>query len=217
MKHLPLRAAAFALLTALVGAASAQTVALSGMLGNRALLIVDGGSPRSVAPGDTHQGVKVVSTAGDQAVVEIGGKRHTLRVGDAPASVGGGGPRAGGGRIVLTASGGGHFMAQGAINGNAVQFMVDTGATSVSMSAADAERMRLDYRSGQPVRMSTANGTTMGWRLKLSSVRIGDVEVFDVDAIVTPQAMPFVLLGNSYLSRFQMQRDNEQMTLTRRF
>jgi aspartyl protease family protein len=188
------------------------------MLGSRALLIVDSNAPKSVAPGETFQGVKVVSTSGDQAVVEIGGKRVTLRVGDAPASVGGkGGSGGGSGKIVLTAGSGGHFMAQGAINGNTTQFMVDTGATAVSMSVADAERMRVNYKAGQPVRMNTANGTTQGWVVKLNSVRISDVEIHEVDAVVTPQNMPFVLLGNSFLTRFQMQRDNDQMTLTRRY
>ncbi len=198
-------------------AAAAQTVGLSGMLGNRALLIVDGGAPKSVSPGDTFQGVKVVSTSGDQAVIEIGGKRHTLRVGDSPFSVGKGAATGGGGKIVLTAGSGGHFMTQGAINGNAIQFMVDTGATVVALSQGDAERMRLDYKAGRPVRMSTANGVTQGWHIKLNSVRIGEVEIYEVDAVVTPQAMPFVLLGNSFLTRFQMQRDNDQMTLTRRY
>jgi aspartyl protease family protein len=65
--------------------------------------------------------------------------------------------------------------------------------------------------------MSTANGITMGFRVKLSSVRVGDVEVYDVDAVVTPQAMPYMLLGNSFLTRFQMIRENDQMTLTKRF
>jgi len=199
-------------------AASAQSVGLSGMLGSRALLIVDGSAPRSVAPGETFQGVKVISTSGDQAVVEIGGKRATLRVGDAPASVGkGGGAGSGGSKIVLPAASGGHFMAQGSINGSATNFMVDTGATTVAMSVDYAERMRVDYKSGQAVRMNTANGVAQGWRVKLNSVRIGDVEIFDVDAVVTQQSMPFVLLGNSYLSRFQMQRDNDQMVLTRRY
>ena len=77
------------------------------MLGSKALLIVDGTAPRSVAPGDTHLGVKVVSTSGEQAVVEISGKRHTLRVGDAPASVGAHATDAArGSRIVLTAGSG---------------------------------------------------------------------------------------------------------------
>ncbi len=198
-------------------AASAQTVALQGMLGSNALLIVNGGAPKAVAAGSVYQGVKVVSTSGDQAVVEIAGQRHTLRVGEAPASVGSGRASPGGSRIVLTAGSGGHFMTQGAINGQAANFMVDTGATMVSMSAADADRLGLNYKAGQPGYSSTANGVAPVWRIKLTSVRVGDVEVFNVDALVTPQPMPFMLLGNSFLSRFQMKRENDQMVLERRY
>ncbi|ROZ63153.1 TIGR02281 family clan AA aspartic protease [Ramlibacter sp. WS9] len=187
------------------------------MLGNRALLIVNGSAPKSVAPGETHQGVKVVSTAGDQAVVEIEGKRHTLRIGDAPASVGGNGGTVRSSRIVLPVGSGGHFMAQGAINGRAVNFMVDTGATAVSMGVSDAERLGLDYKTGERGMVSTANGNAPAWRIRLASVRVGDVEVFDVEAIVAPQPMPFLLLGNSFLNRFQMKRDADQMVLERRY
>ncbi len=199
------------------GTAQAQSVALQGMLGNRALLIIDGAAPRSVAPGETLQGVKVVTTLGDQAIVEIEGKKRTLRVGDAPASVGGGSSGARGKRIVLTAGTGGHFLTQGAINGKAVQFMVDTGATGVALSVSDAERIGLQYKNGQPVRISTANGVTQGWLLRLDSIRIGDVEVYGVEAAVSPGSMPYVLLGNSYLTRFQMRRDNDQLVLERRY
>jgi aspartyl protease family protein len=210
-------AAGFAALLACMGAA-AQSVALQGMLGTKALLIVDGAPPKTVAPGETFKGVKVLSTAGDQAVVEINGKSQTLRVGEAPASVGGtGGGPSHGTRIVLPAASGGHFMSQGAINGQAVNFMVDTGATSVAMGAADADRIGLKYKSGQPGYTSTANGTVAVWRVKLASVRVGDVEIYDVDAVVVPTTMPFVLLGNSFLGRFQMKRDNDQMVLERRY
>jgi aspartyl protease family protein len=205
------------LLALATGSAFAQTVALQGMLGGKALLIVDGAPPRSVAPGETHKGVKVVSTFGDNAVLEIGGRRHTLRVGDAPASVGAAGPAARGNKIVLTAGTNGHFLAAGAINGRAVQFMVDTGASAVAMGASEAERAGINYKAGQPVRMSTANGVAQGWLVKLASVRVGDVEIFEVDAVVAPQPMPYVLLGNSFLTRFQMRRDNDQMVLERRF
>lgn len=205
---------------ALLGCTSAfaQSVSLQGMLGNRALLIVDGSPPKTVAPGDTFKGVKVVSTSGDRALVEIGGKRHTLRVGEAPASVGGsGGGAPAGHRIVLTAGSGGHFLTEGSINGRAAYFMVDTGATSIGMGAADAERLGIDYKSGQPVRMGTANGVALGWRVKLASVRIREVEVRDVDATVAPQPMPYILLGNSFLNRFQMKRENDLMVLERRY
>jgi aspartyl protease family protein len=200
------------------GAAAAQSVALQGMMGRKALLIIDGAPPRMVAPGETHKGVKVLSTLGDQAVVEIDGKRQTLRVGDAPASVGARTAAGGaGGKIVLPVDRGGHFIAQGTINGRAVQFMVDTGATAVAMGAADAQRLGLDYKKGRVIAMGTANGTVPGYVLKLSSVRVGDVEVYDVDAIVTAASMPYVLLGNSFLNRFQMRRDSEQMVLEKRY
>jgi aspartyl protease family protein len=199
-------------------AAAAQSVALQGMLGSKALLIVDGSPPRSVGVGESHKGVTVLSTLGDQAVVEIGGKRHTLRVGDAPASVGGGGagPTAGN-KIVIPAGSGGHFVTQGSINGHAVQFVVDTGATSVAMSMAEAQRLGIDYRKGERGLVSTANGTTPMYKVKLASVRIGDVEIREVDASVLPAAMPVILLGNSFLTRFQMKRENDMLVLERRY
>jgi aspartyl protease family protein len=195
----------------------AQSVALQGMLGSKALLIVDGAAPKSVAPGETHKGVKVLSTLGDQAVIEINGKRHTLRVGDAPASVGGAMTASRGSKIVLTAGTGGHFLTPGAINGRPTQFLVDTGATSVSMSVQEAERLGIDYKKGQLGRSSTANGTVTTYLVKLASVRIGDVEIYDVDGNVVPAGMPYILLGNSFLTRFQMTRQNDQLVLERRF
>lgn len=196
----------------------AQSVALSGMLGGKALVIVDGSAPKSVAVGESYRGVKIISTEGDQATMEIAGKRHMMRVGEAPASVGGtSNVTPGSSRVVMSAGSGGHFFTQGQINGRAVQLMVDTGATMVSLSVADAERVGLNYKAGQAVEMSTANGVIPGWRLKLASVRIGDVVVYDVDAIVSSGAMPYVLLGNSFLTRFQMTRTNDQMVLEKRY
>ena len=198
--------------------AQSQSVTLTGMVGSKALLIVDGSEPKIVAAGESYKGVKIVSTAGDTAVIEISGKRYNTRIGDSPASVGGGGGGSGSGsKIVMSMGSGGHFMAQGSINGKATQFMVDTGATAVSLGAAQAKQMGLDYTAGKPVRMNTANGQTMGYLMTLNSVRVGDVEVFNVEAIVAQQSMPFVLLGNSFLTRFSMRRDSDQMVLERRY
>ena len=215
MTHIVKTAALLAVLLA-GSAAQAQSVALAGMLGNKALLVVNGTAPKTVAAGETHEGVKVISTSGDQAVVEQNGKRNTLRLGEAPVNMGASKSGGKGNRIVLVAGAGGHFLTAGQINGKAVQFMVDTGATSVAMGAQDAERTGINFKVGQPVIMSTANGSVQGYRIKLDSVRVGDVEVFGVDAVVTPQPMPYMLLGNSFLTRFQMLRENDQMTLTKR-
>ena len=205
------------LLAAVGGFAQAQSVMLTGTIGSRAILIVDGSAPKTVAVGETFQGVKLLSLAAEQATVEAGGKRVALRM-DQPVSIGGNGGGGGGGtRIVLPVSSGGHFMTQGAINGRSVNFMLDTGATTVALSAADAQRIGLDFSKGQPVRVNTANGVAQGWRVRLNSVRVGDVEVYDVEAIVSQQPMPYVLLGNSFISRFSMRRDADQMVLEKRF
>jgi aspartyl protease family protein len=195
----------------------AQTVGLAGMLGTKALLIVDGAAPKSVAPGEAYKGVKVISTQGDVALLEIGGKQHSVRVGDAPAQVGSVDTGSGASRVVLTAGMGGHFVTIGQINGHSVQCVVDTGATAVSLSAEQAQRMGLNFQQGQPIQMSTANGLVAAWRIKLASVRIGDVTVYDVDSVVSAGSMPYVLLGNSFLSRFQMTRNNDQMVLEKRY
>jgi aspartyl protease family protein len=111
---------------------------------------------------------------------------------------------------------GGHFTSAGTINGRAVQFMVDTGATLVALSQGEAERIGLDYRSAPRALTQTANGAVPVHRVSLSAVRVGEVEVANVDAIVMPAQMPYVLLGNSFLSRFQMRRDNDVLRLERR-
>jgi aspartyl protease family protein len=202
------------LCAAVVAGAQAQTVALSGMMGGKALLLVDGRAPKSVAPGETYLGVKLLSAANDEAVVEIAGKRATLRMGESPVSVKGKGA---GNKIVLMADSQGHFMGPGKINGQAMQFMVDTGATAVALGVNDAERMGIPYKNGEQIRMGTANGNVVGWRIRLGSVRIGDVELPGVEAVVTPSSMPYVLLGNSFLAQFQMTRINDQMVLERRY
>ena len=209
---------AFLLVALSAAAVHAQSVALSGVAGPKALLIIDGAAPRFLSTGQSHQGVTLLSTQGESATVSVGGQRETLRVGEAPVSVGTGAASAAAGatRIVLTADGRGHFLPTGQINGQTVQFMVDTGASQVVMSESDANRINLKYAQGPPVRVSTANGTVTGHRVVVSSVRVGEVRVFEVAAIVLPQAMPYVMLGNSFLTRFQMQRTNDQLTLEKR-
>ena len=211
-----LLAAALAAGALFAAAAPAQTVSMSGALGDNKALLMINGAPRTVAVGSTVQGVKLISMSGGEAVVEVGGERQQLRLGGVQVSLGAAPVEGGGSRIVLPAGPGGHFFTQGSINGKAVVFVVDTGATSVTISQSEADAIGLKYRDGQRVMMNTANGTASAYRLTLNSVRIGDVQVFNVDAIVAPASMSQVLLGNSFLTRFQMKRDNDTMTLDKK-
>lgn len=210
---------ALAILLALISPVRvlAQTATLSGILGDKALLIVNGLPPKIVAPGETYHNVKVISTRSDMAVLEIRGVQHTLRVGESPVSVGSGAAGTSGTRLVVHATGDGLYVAHGQINGHAAQFLVDTGATYITLGASDAERFGIKYKSGQIIPLATANGMSYAWRLRLANVKVGDVTLYDVDASVVPTAMPGVLLGNSFLSRFQMTQANGQMILDKRF
>jgi aspartyl protease family protein len=213
-----LHALSLALLATSGAVGYAQSVGLVGMMGGKALIVVDGSAPKGVAAGESFRGVKLISAQGDLALLEIAGKQHTMRVGDAPVSVGSGGAGTdGGNKITLSAGSNGHFMTQGQINGKAVQLVVDTGASVVSLSVSEAQRIGLNYQNAQMVQMSTANGVIPAWRMKLASVRVGDVVVYDLDAVVSSGSMPYVLLGNSFLSRFQMTRTNDQMVLDKRY
>jgi aspartyl protease family protein len=202
------------LLAASSCAALAQSVSFNGSMGDKALLVIDG-QPRMLGVGASAQGVKLLSVSTDEARVEFGGRSVALRQGS-PVNLGGAAAAGSGREIVLSAGSGGHFFASGSINGKAARFVVDTGATTVAIGQADADRMGLDYRSSPPIAMGTANGVVPGYRVVLNSVRIGDVDTYNVPAVVLPSMMDHVLLGNSFLTRFSMKRDSDTMRLEKR-
>ncbi len=211
-----MRLALAALTSLLPVLAAAQSVSMSGSLGDKALLVIDG-QPRTVAAGTTVAGVKVIRVNGSETVVEVGGKRQTLLLGGAQVNLGGAASAGGGTQIMLAAGPGGHFVTSGSINGRAVRFVVDTGATTIAMGEADARRIGLDYTRGQRGMVRTANGDVPSYRVSLREVRVGDVTVYDVDATVVPASMEVMLLGNSFLSRFQMRRDADILVLEKRY
>ena len=109
----------------------------------------------------------------------------------------------------------GHFVADGAVNGAPMRFLVDTGATAVSLPAADAMRAGVDYRRGTRIAMQTANGNAPAWVTRLDRVRVGEIEVYDVEAVVVETGLPVALLGMSFLNRVEMRRNGATMVLTR--
>jgi aspartyl protease family protein len=189
-------------------------VGLAGLFPGKALLTINGGAPRIVAVGTTTgEGVKVVSIEGETATIEIDGKKRVLRVGqNVAAQASGAGPA----RVILTADSRGHFLANGSINGTSVRFMVDTGASLVSIGAGDARRMGIDPSKGVRGVSNTANGRVVVSLVKLNSVRIGDIELHNVDGSVHQNDMP-ALLGMSFLNRMEMQRNGDSMTLIKRY
>jgi aspartyl protease family protein len=199
----------------LVGAASATDVNVIGLFPNKAVVVIDGGAPRVLSVGQKPvEGVTLISTDRESATLNIDGQRKTLRIGQHQA-----GPPSirSSQSATLTADPRGHFVVDGQINGGSVRFLVDTGATTIALSPGDAARLGIDYRKGQPDVVGTANGTTLAYRVKLDTVRVGDIVVNNVDAVVLSNPMPFALLGMSFLGRMEMKREGQTMMLIRRF
>lgn len=195
-------------------AAQAQEVTFSGRMGSKALLVING-QPRVVGVGEVQGGVKLLEVTGDQARVERDGRALTLSLGGAPTAVASTGERGAAGPrdLELKADAGGHFVTEGWINGKATRFMVDTGATAVSLSQSEAERLGLDWKRAPMAQANTANGTVPAHILQLGTVRIGELVLNNVGAVVLPAQLPHVLLGNTFLSRVSMKRDNDTLKL----
>ena len=134
-------------------------MSLGGSFGNKALLVIDG-APRTSPVGARLPGRQAASACtGNDAVVEVKGKRVTLALGGARStSAAPAQRRRAATRSCSRADSGGHFFTTGTINGKAVRFLVDTGATNVGIGQAEAERLGIDYRSGPRGFSSTANG-----------------------------------------------------------
>ena len=192
----------------------AQSVAMTGVMGSKALLIINGTSPKALSAGESHLGVRVLDVQGNTAAIEWQGQRQTLQIGSSPVSVGQSTPN--GRKVVLRADGRGHFRDGGFINNKPIQYMVDTGATVIGIGLSDAQRIGLNHLEGTPVTLRTANGNAQGWRIRLDTVRVGGITIYGVDAVVSPLPMPYVLLGNSFLSQVRMSRQGNEMVLEQR-
>ena len=198
----------------LAPAAWAADVVLVGLFPNKALVQINGGAPRLLSPGQPAiDGVSLVSVARDNATLQIDGRRQTLAMGQGNHSTAG----AAGSSVTLAVDARGHFVTEGQINGASVRFVVDTGATLVSLSQSEARRLGIDFQHGESVTLNTANGSVNARKLVLASVRVGAISVSNVEAVVVDNLNMPALLGMSFLNRMDMRREGQIMTLTKRF
>jgi aspartyl protease family protein len=205
--------AALALGLALSGPAAATDLNVVGLFGDKAVVSINGGSPRTLRAGQrTPEGVALVAVDRDSATFEIDGQRRTLRLGQPYVSRG-----AGGNSVTIKADQRGMFWTEGQVNGGSVRFLVDTGATTITLSAGDARRLGIDYLKGPRGLVQTAAGTTVAYKVTLDSVRVGDLAINQVDALVIEAGPPFVLLGMSFLKRTEIRHEGETMVLIKRF
>lgn len=196
-------------------AALAADVNVVGLFPGKAVLVVDGGNPKTYAVGSSlGAGAKLVAADSNSATIEVNGKRQVLTIGQyvhrSAASSGA--------SVILQADPRGHFLTRAQINGGStVDMLVDTGATLVAIPASEAQRLGISYKNGRRGYANTANGVTTVYLIKLDTLKVGDVVLNQVEASVQESGLPITLLGNSFLNRMDMHRDGDTMTLTKRF
>ena len=193
----------------------AVDVRVSGLFTDKAVVQIDSGPLQTLSVGQkSAEGVTLVSVARDAATFEIAGKRVTLGMGHGRMTTGDPIRES----TVLTADVRGHFYVDGQLNGRSVRFVVDTGATLISIPASEARRLSIDYQKGQKALMRTANGNVTGYLVKLDTVSVGGVTVHGVSAVVIEgNGLTYTLLGMSFLNRMDMKREGDMMTLTKRY
>jgi len=200
------------------GAAAAADINVVGLTAGKAVVSIDGGKPRTLTVGQvTPEGVKLIAATSESAVFEVDGARQTLAVGQGAAVANTSAAR-GGDTVTLYADSRGHFIATGVVNGVSLRFLVDTGASSVVLSSADARQAGINYLAGKRGLTQTANGAVLVYSVKLDTLRIGDITLNNVDAVVIEgDKLPIALLGMSVLNRMEMKRDGMTLTLIRRY
>lgn len=122
-------------------------------------------------------------------------------------------------RVVVPRGQGGHFRIQGSINGHGVPFLVDTGATTVAMNSGHARRLGIDYKvAGTRTGVTTASGITAGYRVRLERIKVGEIELQNIEGMVLEGGHPTeVLLGMSFLSRLRMIDEGNTLVMERRY
>ena len=198
-------------------------------MGNKAVLQIGDAPGRLMRVGETEQGVKLLAASSEAATVLVNGekKRLTLSIGtplqpsvvssqlikpylppdEAPAA-----PQ---GQLTVQADASGHFHIPGQVNGKGLSFVVDTGASLVVLTEAQAKLAGYKLDDGRPVNSATANGTALSYLINLPSLKLGNLRFTNVQALIAPTFEgPEALLGMNVLRQVRMQQQGNQLTLS---
>ena len=204
------------LLSTAVGAAAVSKITVVGLFKDTAIVVIDG-TRRLLRSGDTSpEGVTLVSATSSEAVLEIDGERKRYGLG---GQIGGSYARSEQPKVRIWPTPNHMYLVTGSINGFPVDFIVDTGATLVSLSGREARRLGIDYRVvGTPGHSSTASGIEKIYLVKLDKVRVGDIELRNVQgAVHDGDFPPATLLGMSFLGRLTMRQEGQVLELEKKY
>ncbi|HSR02157.1 MAG TPA: TIGR02281 family clan AA aspartic protease [Methylophilaceae bacterium] len=190
-----------------------------GLFNNKALVMINGSGPYHLQAGQTKSGVKLISANSDVATLEVEGMKRVLRMGQAAfVAASTSSTEAVNRPVSLYADQAGHFFGNLTLNGGSFKYVIDTGATNVTLNSNDAEAAKIDFRKGTRVNMATANGVVPAFKITLNTLKIGTIILNNIDAtVIEGSSPPFILLGMSAQNRLNIKRENSIMTLTKKY
>jgi len=199
------------LLTPVVYAASVKVI---GLFTDKALLQIDS-QQKLLSKGQTFEGVTLISASGRGAVISVDGETRKLSLNQ---GIQGNYKKPDRSIAKIYPDFQGMYYIGGRINGRLIRFLVDTGATYVTMSSADAVKIGIDYRKGTKSFAHTAAATVPVWEVTLDNVSVGDIKVPNVKATVIEGSQPYnALLGNSFLKYTRLQRIGNVMEIQQKY
>jgi len=201
------------LLSVMNSSYAVNNISILGLFKDKALVRLDG-KQRLLSIGEASpEGVILISSNSEEAVVEINGirKTYTLDSGISDTFSGPSGQRT----VTIAPDQQGMYWVNGSINNFQVKFIVETGATLISMNRNHARRIGLDYLSkGEKSTSTTASGIEVVYIVRLDKVKVGEIQFNDIHASIHDSEFPpVILLGNSFLNRVNMKREDGLLLL----
>lgn len=195
---------------------AANKITVVGLFRNKALVNIDGQQRLLTAGKVSPEGIMLISSTSKQAILEIDGIQHQFGLHDGITN--NYQPPTGQAVVIITPDEGGMYRADGMINDKQVKFVVDTGATLISMNKHEAQRLGINYKDSKVKAMSnTASGVEEVTIVNLRKVKMGDIELYNVSAAVHDTDYPSViLLGNSFLGKIDMKREGRLLQLKKK-
>lgn len=193
-----------------------EKVSVNGLFKDKAILVIDG-KQRLLRAGQTSpEGVKLIRADSREAVIEIDGVQSTHGLG---THIGSRYQEPESRTVQIYPARGNMYAIIGSINGYPVNFIIDTGATFVSMNERHARRLGIDYAvEGRPALSQTASGVVKIHIVRLKRVKVGDIELTDVQGSVHEGNFPTeVLLGMSFLGRLDIKREGGVLELRKKY
>ena len=178
---------------------------------DKAMLKINGNRHLLKAGGKTINGVKLIRSNANFAIIEVNGDEKKYGLGS-QISTRLSTPKT---SVVRIPSNRGMYKTNGLINGRSVDFLVDTGASVIAMARPTADRLQIQYReTGTPMKVSTASQLHNAWHVMLNTVTVGGITLHQVDGTVIDTAHDqAILLGMSFLNRVKFSQEQGVVVL----